>query len=59
VLPGGGAWRGAFRAAEVSAAINGADEARVARVLRALRREGRLRCLGRGPGAVWERSERS
>jgi hypothetical protein len=45
-----------FRAAEVSAAVAGADGARVARVLRALRREGRLRCVGRGRGAAWERT---
>jgi len=44
-----------FRAADVCARVAGADPRRVARVLRGLRREGRLVLEGRGPGARWLR----
>ena len=46
-----------FRATDVVAQVPGADARRVARVLSALRREKRVRCLGRGPGARWEWTE--
>ena len=44
-----------FRTADVCARVAGADPRRVARVLRGLRREGRLTLEGRGPGARWIR----
>jgi hypothetical protein len=44
-----------FRAAELRASVCGADARRVTRVLDGLRREGRLRVVGRGRAAVWER----
>jgi hypothetical protein len=44
-----------FRVAELCARVPGAGPKRVARVLKALRREGRVRCAGRGPTAAWER----
>jgi hypothetical protein len=47
-----------FRTGELRARVPGASEQRVVRVLNALRREGHLRCSGRGPGARWERVER-
>jgi hypothetical protein len=49
-----GSLRSPFRAAELVAQVPEADARRVARVLRALRREQRVRCIGRGPGARWE-----
>jgi hypothetical protein len=46
-----------FRPAQLRACVPGASEQRVLRVLNALRREGRVRCTGRGPAARWERVE--
>jgi hypothetical protein len=46
-----------FRPAELRARVPGASVTRVVRVLNALRREGRVRCTGRGPAARWERVE--
>ena len=48
-----------FRARELRERVPGAGERRVTRVLNTLRREGRLRCTGRGPGAAWERVDAS
>jgi len=46
-----------FRAGELRESVPGASVRRVSRVLNTLRREGRLRCTGRGPAAAWERVE--
>jgi hypothetical protein len=45
-----------FRVGELRALVPGADALRVARVLRALRREGRLRLDGTRGGARWSRT---
>ena len=44
-----------FRVAEIAARVAGADAPRIARVLRVLRREGRVQLLVRGRGATWQR----
>jgi hypothetical protein len=48
-----------FRSADLCARLPELPPERIRRVLNALRREGRLRLLGRGPAARWERVEQS
>lgn len=47
-----------FRVGELRALVPAADSARVARVLRALRREGRMRTSGHGRGTLWQAADR-
>jgi hypothetical protein len=46
---------GPFRAVDVKAACSGVSLVYVRQVLAALKKEGVVRCLGRGPAARWER----
>lgn len=45
--------RSRFALAEVVAEVEGASVVTVRRVVKALEREGKVRCLGRGRGARW------
>ena len=47
-----------FTIGELDRACNGISRRTLVRALYDLRSEGVLRCVGRGPGAQWERLER-
>ena len=45
---------GPFAVRDLAARFEGVTESRVRRVLKQMEREGKVRCLGRGPGPRWE-----
>lgn len=50
-----GAARGAFTLAEIEAACPGVSRDMVRKVLKDLQAQGMIECMGRGPGARWEK----